>query len=173
VSEGMVTRSFPLSKLTAGMVVAKGNPRGIGSLKDLTRSDVKLAIAVESAAVGKFTHEVLAEVGLLEALEAGALSKFPTVNEVGAQVKLGSVDAGIIWDALMAQYEDLEFIDVAEFQAKPKVAAVGVLAASKQPQEALRFARYLAAGDKGGVVFARYGFEIKEGFYWKEESDQE
>lgn len=173
VSEGMITESISLSHLTAGIVVAEGNPQGIHSLGDLARGDLKVAIAVESAAVGRFTHEVLAGSGLLRELESGGLSKFPTVNEVGAQVALGAVDAGIIWDGLMSQYDELEFINVAEFDAEPKVSAVGVMRSSERQRAALHFARYLAARDKGGVVFQKYGFKIKDGFYWSEESNQD
>ncbi len=172
-NEGVIRKSMPLSYLTAGIVVPKGNSLGISSLADLARPEMKVGIAVKSAAVGKFTHEVLAKTGLLERIKSGRLSKFPTVNEVGAQVKLGALDAGIIWDALMSQYGELEFIRVPEFDAEPKLAAVGVIESSEHQTQALHFARYLAAKDKGGEVFQKHGFEIKDGFYWSEKSNQD
>jgi len=168
VSEGVIAESVPLSYLTAGMVVQQGNPRGVRDLQDLKRSDVKVAIAVQSAAVGRFTHEVLADVRVLKRIESNRLSKFPTVNEVAAQVKLGAVDVGIIWNGLMSQYDELEFIRVPEFDAQPKLAAVGVISSGEQRARSLHFAHYLAARDKGGMIFQMYGYEMKEGFYWKE-----
>jgi len=168
VKEGLIAESIPLSYLTAGIVVPKGNPQGIKSLLDLTKQEVSVALAEKSAAVGKFTHKVLEDAGLLEGVESGNLSKFPTVNEVATQVKLSSVDAGIIWDALMSQYDGLEFIHVPEFDAKRKLSTVGVIKTTKHPAEAIRFARYLAAKDKGGALFKKHGFEVKEGDVWQE-----
>ncbi len=156
--QGLVAETLTVSKLTAGIIVAKGNPRNIKSLNDLTQNDVKVVIARRSAAVGKFTHQVLEKAKLLTAIENGIISKVGTVNEVALQVNLGASDAGIVWDALIPQFDQSEFVIVPEFDQQPKYATIGVLENSKNRTEALKFARYLTAKDQGTLVFEKYGF---------------
>ena len=158
---GLAAESFPVSRLTAGIIVAKGNPKNIKTLGDLARDDVKVVIAERSAGVGKFTHVALEEAGLLETIENGIISKVGTVNEVALQVDLGVSDAGIVWDALMPQFKQSEFVKVAEFNKKPVQAAIAVLNSSKNKTEALAFARYLIAKDKGAEVFKNQGFDVQ------------
>lgn len=166
---GLVAESIPLSHLTAGIIVPKGNPKNIKTLADLQRDDVSLAIASETAAVGKFTHKVLRQAKLLDGISSGEVNKFPTVNEVAVQVKLRAADAGIVWDALMPQYKNCEFIRVAEFNVKRKTANVGVIRTTNNPTGALKFARYLTS-KKGAEVFKKKGFDVvSENFAeWKE-----
>ena len=157
---GLAAESFPVSRLTAGIIVAKGNPKNIKTLGDLAREDVKVVIAERSAGVGRFTHAALENTGLLETIENGIISKVGTVNEVALQVDLGVSDAGVIWDALIPQFKQSEFVRVAEFDQKPVQAAIAVLNSSENKTEALAFSRYLIAKDKGAKVFKKYGFDV-------------
>ncbi|MFT5906624.1 MAG: molybdate transport system substrate-binding protein [Cryomorphaceae bacterium] len=161
--QGQVVKSIPVSKLTAGIIVAKGNPKNIKTLRDLTRDDVKVVIAERSAGVGRFTHMALENAGLLETIENGIISKVGTVNEVALQVDLGASDAGIVWDALMPQFKQSEFVRVPEFeQKKAQVqATIGILKRSKNRTEALKFARFLVAKGKGAKVFKKHGFDVQ------------
>ena len=43
--KGLVQESIPAAYLTAGMVVAKGNPKNIRTLADLAREDVRVSLA--------------------------------------------------------------------------------------------------------------------------------
>lgn len=160
---GMIEESMPVSNLTAGMIVAKGNPKEIKMLQDLTREDVKVVIAERSAGVGKLTHSVLEKAGLLEAIEKGIISKVGTVNEVALQVELGASDVGIVWDALMPQFKQCDFVRVAELDEKnaQAQATLGILKSSKNKTEALQFAQYLIAKDKGARVFKKHGFSLQ------------
>ena len=161
--EGLVKEALPVSSLTAGLIVAEGNPERIDSLQDLMREDVSVVLADESAAVGKFTNEVLAAIGVLAEIERGRMSKVGTVNEVAMQVELGASDVGVVWDALVPQFRQCEFIDVVEFKLLPKQAMIGLLKSSQNESEALEFARYLTARNKGAVIFKKHGFEVIEG----------
>ena len=164
--DGLVAESIPFSNLTAGIIVPKGNPKNITSLEDLARDDVKVAIAAKSAAVGRFTHKVLDNAGVLSKIEAGAISKLGTVNEVALQVEVGAADAGVVWDALMPQFKNSEFVRVEEFNQKKKKATVGVLQSTKNATAALKFARYLTAKDKGAVILKKDGFDVETGDKW-------
>jgi ABC-type molybdate transport system substrate-binding protein len=103
-----------------------------------------------------------------EAIKENATVFMPTVVEVANNIKLEAVDAGIVWDATANQYDDLEIVTIPEFDSHIKNITIGVLKFSKQPTEALKFLRYLAAKDKGLLVFDRLGYEAIEGDQWSE-----
>lgn len=167
--KGVIAESIPLARMTAVIVVPKGNPKGLRSVNDLLRPGLKLAQAnPEAAAVGKLTREALAKAGAWEALRRQTVVFKPTVNDVANDVKLGTVDAGFIWDALVTQDPELEAVRVPELGAARAEVAVGVLRSSAQPAAALRFARYLGAPEAGQMEFARQGFERVEGDAWAE-----
>ena len=91
----------------------------------------------------------------------------PTVNDVAGDVKVGTIDAGFVWDVTVQQMQPaLEAVTLPEL--KDAVADVGVcvLKSSEQPTAALRFARYLAARDKGQESFRKHGFVVPEGDAW-------
>jgi molybdate transport system substrate-binding protein len=168
--KGLVAETIPVARMRAGFAVAKGNPKGLKVLADVKRSDVKVGVGTpEAASVGKFTHEILAKHGLAEGFQPAAT--FPTVNEIANAVKVGSVDVGLIWDAVARQYPELEFVSLPEFEAATQAVTVGIAAKSKQTTEALRFCRYLAARDIGLPVFEKLGFEIAEGDAWAVEPE--
>jgi molybdate transport system substrate-binding protein len=83
-----------------------------------------------------------------------------TVNQVANDVKLTAADAGIVWDATAVQYPTLEIVRVDRFERSKNEIGVGIITASKHPDAALRFARYLTAPDKGLAIFKKYGYAV-------------
>lgn len=169
--KGLARESIPLAKMKPVIAVQKENPKQIQSINDLLKADVKVALGnPDAAAVGKKTRKLLTKSGQWEALqthvtEYGVFK--PTVNEVANDVKLGSVDAGIIWDSTVAQYDELAAIEVPDLNAGLASIEISILESSKNPTEALRFARYVGARDKGLPIFANKGFQIVEGDVWE------
>ncbi len=92
----------------------------------------------------------------------------PTVNEVANDVKLGSVDAGIVWDATAVQYPELEVVDVPELEAGTASVDIAVLTSAKDPTAALHFARYVSARDRGLQAFASKRFQVVVGDVWED-----
>lgn len=164
----LIDEVLPLARMTAVLVVAKGNPLKIRSLDDvIERTDVRMAQAdAKQAAVGKLTREALSKSGKWTGLLKRTVVTKPTVNDVAADVRLGAADAGIIWDAMLPLYPQLERVPVPELEERPAQVAVTVLKTAKQPTEALRFARYLAACDRGLVHFKEAGYEVADGDAW-------
>ncbi|NNE91826.1 MAG: molybdate ABC transporter substrate-binding protein [Verrucomicrobiales bacterium] len=159
--KGHVKETIPVALMRAGFGVPKGNPKGFSKLADVKNPDLKIGIGnPDAASIGKFTKKVLSKHGIWDGFEPAVL--FPTVNELANSVKLGTIDAGIIWDAMAAQYPDLDFVNVPEFDAEKKDITVGVLTDSEQPTEALKFCRYLTAKDKGLKIFGADGYEPVE-----------
>jgi len=167
-AEGIVDKSIPFGKLTAGIMVKKGNPLNIRSLADLTRMEVRVSLAEKSAAVGKFAHETLQSADVLDGIHQGTYSTSLTVNSVANQVKLDAADAGIVWDALMAQYPDHLFIEVPEFSSEQKLATIAVLKSSTDATAAMHFARYLTASDRGLKLFEKHGVKVMKGDGWSQ-----
>lgn len=163
----LVAQSIPLARMRAMLAVKKGNPKHLTSFDDLLREDTKLAQAnPDAAAIGKLTREALQKTGQWDALKARTVVFKPTVNDVGNDLKLGTVDAGILWDALSRQYPELDFLAVPVFTNIQGRIAVAVLRASPQPAAAMRFAKYLGARDKGLKQFRQDGYETVEGEEW-------
>ena len=88
-AKGLVEESMPVCFLTAGIAVTKGNPKGIATLNDLLRADVKVGIGnPELASVGKFTRKVLKKVGIWDELEPKLTVKKPTVNDLANTINV-------------------------------------------------------------------------------------
>jgi len=163
--QGLVAESIPLAQMHPVIITRPGNPLGITTLADLLRVSVALANP-DAASIGKTTQRILEKEGSWATLKAHAKVFKPTVNDIANDVKLGAVDSGIVWDATARQYPELAVVRVPVFDAAVETVTVGVLTCSRQPTEALRFARYLGARDKGSPLFAQKGYAAGEGDGW-------
>ena len=168
-NKGLVDEIIPLARMQPVLAVRKGNPKNVKSLDDLLRQEVRVCQAnPDAAAVGRLVREALLKRGRWEPLKARTVVFKPTVNDVANDIKIGSADAGFVWDATVRQYPELENVSVPELNGLAGHVLVGVLRSSANATAALRFARYLAAGDKGLPEFQRYGFTPVEGDAWAE-----
>ena len=166
-SKGLLRESMPVTRLSAGIVVPKGNPKRIAGLQDLGREAMKVSLGEKSASVGKYTWKVLEQENLLGVIEPNVIVTKPTVNMLVEDVAMGAVDASIAWDAVAGSFPEVEWIPVPEFTKRSKLAGIGVLTASKNVTRALHFARYVTSRDRGRKVFVEMGFEIPdEGDVW-------
>lgn len=163
----LIGDEFPLADMRAVVAVPKGNPRKIEKLADLLHDEVRLAQGnIDATAIGMLTHAALAAVGKWEALEEHTTVFKTTVNEVANDVKIGAVDAGIVYDVVLHDYDTLEGISVPELSPIRSRVAVALLNSSKRPRQALHFARYLSARDKGLARYREFGFQTVEGDVW-------
>jgi len=159
----------PVAYLQPVIAVRKGNPKNIHKLDDLLRPDVRVVIAnPDAASIGRLTRQMLLEVGYWDRIREKITVLKPTVNDVANDVKIGSVDAGIIWDAVANQYPEIEIVRVPEFEKHIKQVTVSVLKSSEHPTTALRFIRYLSARNKGLLTFKKYGYTPIDGDLWEE-----
>lgn len=166
---GLVAETIPLARMRPVIAVRKGNPKAIAAIDDLMRDDVAAAIAnPDAAAIGNVTRKVLVEKKLWLEFKNKLKVLKPTVTDIANDIRLGAIDAGIIWDATAAQYPDLEAIHDPAFGDVEQTITVGILTASRNPADALRFARYLGAPDKGLREFERFGYRSAPGDAWEE-----
>ena len=167
--KGLTAESIPIAELTPIIAVLKGNPKTISSIHDLLRDDVKVGLAnPDAASVGKITKTLLENAGIWGQLYPKVKVFKPTVNDVANDVKIGMVDAVIIWDSVANQYPELELIATNELDFGKQITTIAVLQNSENPTAALHFARYLTAKDKGLQLFADKGYEPVDGDVWEE-----
>lgn len=165
----LVQEAVSVANMHPVIMVKKGNPKQIKSIDDLSKEGVRVSLAnPDAASVGKLTKKQLEKVNKWDALSKSAQVFKPTVSEVATDVLLGAVDAGIVWDATVNQHADkADMIEVPEFADAIKNVTVGVLKGSEHPQEALMFARYLQAPEKGQKHFAELGYQTVKGDKWE------
>lgn len=167
---GVTREEFPLVIQKPVLAVAKGNPKHLDSLASLKNPGIKLALAnPEAASIGRVTKKLLGPEW--DALAAKAAMMKPTVTEIAADLSLGAVDAAIVWDSTVPQFKGLEIAPLPEIAKHEEHATATILSSSQQPAEALRFARYLTAPEKGAPIFQKQGFNPVPGDKWAARPD--
>ena len=171
VHGGLVAETISIARQHLVLATRAGNLKAIHELKDLTRPDVRVAYAnPEVASAGKTIQNIMEKLNLWEVAKRQAAVFKPTVNDVINDVQLGSVDVGVVWSPLVALYPGLVAIHTKELDAHSEQIRIGVLTSSAQTKQALHFARYVGASDRGLKVFHRSGYLIEQGEPWAEVS---
>ncbi|HEX41496.1 MAG TPA: molybdate ABC transporter substrate-binding protein [Phycisphaerales bacterium] len=142
------------------ILVRKGNPKAIRSLRDLLKDDVRVGLGDPNAcAIGRTAQQLLEKSGIAWAdVEKNLKFKSMTVNELGLQIQARSLDAVIVWDALARYYEacgDMIAIDPEDNIISP--IDVAVLSFTRKKDLAERFAAFLTS-DKAREVFAGHHY---------------
>lgn len=163
----LIAEVLPIAKMHAVIVVQRGNPKSIKNLKDLYRSDVRFVQASpESAAIGKLTQNALESSGDWVRLKEATIGFRTTVTDVANDLSINAADAGIVYDAVLHSYPELEAIEIPELASAISQVSIGVVASTKKSADALHFARYIAAQDRGLLRYKEYGFEVSGGDVW-------
>lgn len=166
---GLVAETQPLAEMSPVIAVKKGNAKNISGLEDLLDEDILFSLGnPEAASIGKYTKQILQEHNLWEALREKVTVLKPTVSDVANDIRIGAVDAGIIWDAMINQWDDLEAVPIDLFNAYSKQVTIGVLNSSSNPTDALEFLRYVSSREFGNVQFEKSGYRFVTGDQWEE-----
>jgi molybdate transport system substrate-binding protein len=140
----------------------------VNSIDELLEKKIRFVICEPLAGAGKKTKKVLQDpsVDKWDAIQKTEPVSFPTVTEAALAVKDGGgIQAGFMWNSTAAQ-NGLKVIDLPELEKSRANITVAVTSTSRQPALALQFARYLAAPEKGGEVFARHKYNPIPGDSW-------
>ena len=169
-SDHLISDVRNLATMNAVVIVRPDFDREIKTWKDFLAPGHKIGLAnAEATAIGKLTKQQLQGVGLWDAVEARQPTFLGTVNDVGNRVAgEGSIDVGIVWDAvaipLQAKKPGLRIVKLKELESVTARVQVAVARTTKQHDQALRFASYLRAKDKGAVHLKKYGYSnVEEG----------
>ena len=164
--KGLVAEAIPLAQFRLVLAVREELEEKITSLDELMEGSISYGLTNEQAAAGKTTREALEKSGDWVRVRDGARVVKPTVTDLAQDISLDvGVDAGFVWDATARQF-GLKIVELPELRQSRSTIAAGVLTASRDPAAALRFARYLAAPEKGQVEFARQHYESSSGDPW-------
>ena len=146
--EGLLER--PVRFATNELVIALPADSRIGSIHDLARDGVALAIGAESVPVGAYTRRALSR---LPADAAGAIlanvrSNEPDVRGIVGKLTQGAADAGFVYITdVNATGGELKAIELPN-DLEPQVSyGAGVVRRAEQPERAERFVNGLRKGD--------------------------
>lgn len=166
-TKNLTAEVIPTAEQWVRVAVQKGNPKGIRTLDDLLRPDVRLVQAnPDSAAIGKVVRAELQRLSLWDPLAKKTAAFKPAVTEVANDVKINAADASFAWDTMAVNYPDLEFLAIAPLDALSAKVSVAVLSTAPDATAAIKFARYLTASDRGLLHFGKAGFKVVPGDKW-------
>lgn len=157
---GMILLRKPVCRFEPVILVPRGNPAKVLGLNDLLRPPVKLGVGdPEACAVGRVSRTIFAGIGkTAEEVAKNTAYLAQTVNDLGVQIKMGSLDAVIVWDAVAACYEDeAETVSIPDEQNIISTADLGVLSFTRNREAAEKFLD-LAVSARGREVFRKHGY---------------
>jgi molybdate transport system substrate-binding protein len=155
---GLVLKPVNFTRNKLVVVVPKANPRGITSVYDLTKPDVKIDVAAPSVPVGSYTLQVLKQMGLTQRVLTNVVSQDEDVRSVLARVALGQADAGFVYatDARTVP-DDVKVIKVPAW-AQPKVIyAMAIVTRSSNKVAAQAFIKKVLSVS-GQATLQKFGF---------------
>jgi ABC-type molybdate transport system substrate-binding protein len=144
------------------ILVEKGNPKKIGSLRDLTKEGLRVGIGHEKqCAMGWITQNTFKESGLQTELMANVTVQTPTGDMLVNQLRTGSLDAAVAY--LSNAAGAAEFLDAVQIRGIPCSTATQPWAVAKEsrfPKLAGRLFEHLSSTESQEIFAA-------EGFQWK------
>jgi molybdate transport system substrate-binding protein len=165
--KNIVAERIPIASMKFVLVVPKGNPKAIRSLQDVYDSGHRLVQAdPDASAIGNAVKVKYTADGTWDKLKAATKAFRGTVTDVANDVKISAADVGIVYDAVIATYPQLEAVQVPELEDLISQVEVGVLSSTQDSQAALHFARYITAHDRGLQEFEKRGFRVQDGDTW-------
>ncbi len=151
-----------VASMTTVIIAGPGNPKGIRTLQDLAKPGVRFGLGdPKVVACGRAGQEALTKAKAWSAAQKNQVMSAQNVSELSNAVRLGNLDAAIVWNATAAMYsaQNLTTVPVpAKFAVTSKV-PVGVVAKSSHPREAQQFADFLASPE-GRQIFLKHGFGV-------------
>jgi molybdate transport system substrate-binding protein len=159
-AKGFVAEEAKLAYHVPVIVTPKGNPSGIESLEDLTKTGTRLVLGdPEAMPLGKLGEQIFTKAGIKDEVNKNVIGRRTTANELVTDILLGQADASIIWEELYDP-EKMEIIHIPNEMNVIKVVPVGTLTFSKQPETAKMFIEFVKSDDGGKTIFAKHGFII-------------
>jgi len=159
---GLVASTADACYFVPSILVQKGNPLDIHSLRDLTRPGVRLGLGDSSAcAIGRQSKKIFEKNGISwTEVETNLAFQSMTVNELGLQIQAGSLDAVIVWDAVAGQYLDHGEIVEIPFESNIISAVpIGILVSSEKKELAQDFVNFIVS-EQGKAIFRQHHYRV-------------
>ena len=160
--KGLVKSRKTLCYFVPVIMVQEGNPKGLKTLANLTAPGMRIGQGdPKAAAVGRLTPKILDLNGVDRAAWwKNVKLQTPTVNELGLKIKLGTIDAALVWRSTATKY--LAGAGIVELDPKKNICPVvagAVLSFSKSPAAAAAFLDFLAS-KRGRQVLTENGYTV-------------
>jgi len=141
------------------IVVQKGNPKNITSLKDLAQPGLKVALGdVNATAIGKAGSKMFKKMDITAAVEKNVVTRTPTINELVTIMNAGQADAAILTlDNVNTDKMDMIAIPLADNEVL--ITPIGVTTFTQNSDGATKFVAFVAS-DEGKAIFGKHGFPI-------------
>ena len=161
---GLVGSKSTVCYFVPAIVVQKGNPKNIHALTDLTRSGVKIGLGDPKAcAIGRKCCKIFAKNNISEeAIAKHVVFRSLTVTELINNIKLGTLDAVIVWDAVAAfAPNETEIVHIPTQQNIISTVAIGTLKSSQYPKLAAQFVDFITS-EQAKEVFKKHHYTVAE-----------
>ena len=149
-----VTAPIAFATNTLAVLVAPGNPRAVGSVRDLARSDLTVVLAAPQVPLGAYTAEVLRRAGVAvtpRSLETDA-------KAVVAKVVAGEADAAVVYRTdVVAAGRRAEGVAIADALNVTASYPIAVATAAPNPAVARLFVAHVT-GPEGRTALEQAGF---------------
>ncbi len=141
------------------LAVQKGNPKGLTSIRDLTKPGLKVALTdPQYSTCGEMVFALLEKKGIKEAVMKNVENRLTKGHStLGNFLKTQAVDAVIMWNGVAHTFRDsLEVVKTPyEYDEEIRVHIIG-LSYSKEPESLKQFIEF--ARTRGTEIFAEYGY---------------
>jgi ABC-type molybdate transport system substrate-binding protein len=165
--KGLTSESVTLASFRLVVASKPSANLEISSLDDIIENKIPFAICDPEAAAGKTTMKALQIAEKWSNFFQAKKASFPTVNETAVAVQASdAVQAGFVWNTTAKQY-GLKIHDLPGLAEVRSSITANVVATSDKPAQALLFARYLAAAEKGQPFFVKHHFTSMPGDPWE------
>jgi molybdate transport system substrate-binding protein len=185
---GFGVNAWCLGELSPVMIVQKGNPKNIKTLKDLMRPDVSVYLTdYRHSTLGQILPVIFDHAGVSFA-GLNSSKKIPTHRSgswVANQIIMKSADAAIVWQVVAKlRAKDLDTVSIADILPRPGIDAVSSatgkkydvapvkveavsLTCSKKPKDVEKFIEFITS-ETGKRIFVENGFNVSD-LYGKRE----
>jgi len=141
------------------LAVAKGNPKGVKSIADLTREGLRVGLTdPQYSTCGEMVFALLEKKGIKDAVLKNVDNRLTKGHSnLGTLLQTGAVDAVIMWNGVAHNFkEHLQIVPTPyEYDNTIRVHVIG-LSYSKHPELVKKFVSF--AKDQGQGIFASYGY---------------
>lgn len=157
IEKDLAQEGVGIAHHTPVIVTAKGNPKNIKSLKDLSNEGIKVALGEpEANAIGKTSVKIF-EKNKIEGIEENVVVKTATVNELYQAIDNGNADVAIVTRDGALGNDNLEIIEIPEGENIDQIINAGILKSTKDEKTSEEFMKFLTSDESIGY-FKEFGF---------------
>jgi len=154
-----LTRYVAVGFVAPVLVTAKGNPMQVNTVDDLAREGLRVVLPnPDFSTCGEMVAALLEKKGIADAVSANVGNALVrSHSEVASMIKLGSRDAGIMWNGVAHNWlDDIEIVaGEYEYDEEIRVGVMG-LSYSRQPEVVEELLKFVE--EHGTDVFAEFGY---------------